>query len=69
MTLDSGEVNDDLVRDMVELLTSFCARVYGRRSARDRAPKALRCTQRDVGPAGVIAGEGVDGGGGGEVVG
>ena len=49
--LDDGEVADDLVRDMVEALTSFCARLYGRRSARNRAEKALRCAERDVGPA------------------
>ncbi|GAB2464220.1 IS607-like element IS1535 family transposase [Streptomyces incanus] len=41
VVLDDGEVNDDLVRDMVEVLTSFCARLYGRRSARNRAQKAL----------------------------
>ncbi|MEU5725795.1 IS607 family transposase [Micromonospora sp. NPDC047738] len=41
VVLDDGEVADDLVRDMVEVLTSFCARLYGRRSARDRARKAL----------------------------
>jgi putative resolvase len=29
---------------------SFCARLYGRRSARDRAEKALRCAEHDVGP-------------------
>ena len=27
------EVEDDLVRDMTEILTCFCARLYGRRSA------------------------------------
>jgi putative resolvase len=27
---DEAEVADDLVREMVEVLTSFCARVYGR---------------------------------------
>jgi putative resolvase len=41
---------DDLVRDMTEVLTSFCARLYGRRSARNRAEKALRCAEHDVGP-------------------
>jgi putative resolvase len=41
VVLDEGEVEDDLVRDMVEDLTSFCARLYGRRSARNRAAKAL----------------------------
>ena len=42
VVLDDGEVDDDLVRDMVEVLTSFCARLYGRRSARNRARKAMR---------------------------
>src|SRR4029453_6341328 len=53
VVLDDGEVTDDLVRDMVEVLTSFCARLYGRASARNRALKAVRCAQRDVGAAGV----------------
>jgi len=51
VVLDPGEVDDDLVRDMTEVLTSFCARLYGRRSARNRAEKAVRCAERDVGPA------------------
>ena len=51
VVLDPGELDDDLVRDMTEVLTSFCARLYGRRSARNRAQKALRCAERDVGPA------------------
>ncbi|MCX4612887.1 MULTISPECIES: IS607 family transposase [Streptomyces] len=41
VVLDDGEVEDDLVRDMTEILTSFCARLYGRRSAKNRAKKAL----------------------------
>jgi putative resolvase len=41
VVLDDGEIEDDLVRDMVEVLTSFCARLYGRRSAGNRAEKAL----------------------------
>lgn len=56
VVLDDGEVDDDLVRDMVEVLTSFCARLYGRRSARNRALKAVGCAQRDVGPQAVLAG-------------
>jgi len=51
VVLDPGEVDDDLVRDMTEVLTSFCARLYGHRSARNRAKKAVRCAERDVGPA------------------
>jgi putative resolvase len=52
VVVDDGEVTDDLVRDMVEVLTSFCAGLYGRRSARNRALKALRCARSNVGVAG-----------------
>ncbi|NUK55574.1 IS607 family transposase [Streptomyces lunaelactis] len=41
VVLEDGEVDDDLVQDMVDVLTSFCARLYGRRSARNRARRAL----------------------------
>ncbi len=53
LVIDEGEVDDDLVREMTEVLTRFCARLYGRRSARNRAEKALRCAERDVGPMAV----------------
>ncbi|MEN4397403.1 IS607 family transposase [Mycolicibacterium conceptionense] len=43
VVLDDGEVEDDLVRDITEVLTSFCARLYGRRSAKNRAKRALEC--------------------------
>jgi putative resolvase len=52
VVIDDGEVTGDLVRDMIEVLTSFCARPYGRRPY-GRAEKALRCAARDVGPASV----------------
>ncbi|MBG0816037.1 IS607 family transposase [Planomonospora sp. ID82291] len=42
VVIDDTEVDDDLVRDMTEILTSFCARLYGRRSASRRAKAALR---------------------------
>ncbi|WP_455354693.1 IS607 family transposase [Streptomyces sp. SYSU K217416] len=45
VVLDDGAVEDDLVRDMVEVLTSFCARLYGRRSAKNRAQKALEAAE------------------------
>ncbi len=45
---DPGETTDDLVRDMVDVLTAFCARLYGRRSARNRARRAL--TAAKAGP-------------------
>jgi putative resolvase len=60
VVLDGGEVTEDLVRDMVEVLTSLCARLYGRGSARNRAIKAVGCAQRDVGAAGFVGGGGQD---------
>jgi len=45
---DPSETTDDLVRDMVEVLTSFCARLYGRRGARNRALRALTAAKRSV---------------------
>ncbi len=41
VVLDPEEMKDDLVQDMIDVLTSFCARLYGRRSARNRAKRAL----------------------------
>jgi putative resolvase len=55
VVLDEGEVTDDLVRDMIEVLTSSCARRYGRRPARNRALEAVGCAQRDIGPRAVLA--------------
>lgn len=45
VVLHPGEVKDDLVRDMVEVLTSMCARLYGRRSARKRANAAVKAAE------------------------
>lgn len=42
IVVEEREVDDDLVRDMTEVLTSLCARLYGRRSAKRRAEAALR---------------------------
>jgi predicted site-specific integrase-resolvase len=42
---DPSELKDDLVQDMIEVLTSFCARLYGRRSARNKAERALEALQ------------------------
>lgn len=51
VVLNPDEVDDDLVRDAAGVLTSLCARLHGRRSARNRAGKALRCAARDASPA------------------
>ncbi len=48
LVVDPTESEDDLVRDMTYVLTSLCTRLYGRRSARTRAQRALRCAERPV---------------------
>ena len=45
LVIEDNEVDDDLVRDMTEMLTCFCARLYGRRSAANRARKAISIVQ------------------------
>ena len=44
---DAGETTDDLVRDMIDVLTSMCARLYGRRGARNRAMRALTAAKAE----------------------
>ncbi len=45
MVIDDAEVSNDLVRDMTEILTCFCARLYGRRSAAHRARRAIEAVR------------------------
>jgi putative resolvase len=49
IVVDPGEQNVDLVRDMIEVLTSFCARLYGARGARNRALRAVTSAKREPG--------------------
>jgi predicted site-specific integrase-resolvase len=46
--VDSAEVDGDLVRDMTEILTSMCARLYGKRAAQNRAKRALAAACGDA---------------------
>ncbi len=48
---DPAETTDDLVCDMIEVLTSMCARLYGRRGARNRAMRAVTATKHGPGAA------------------
>ena len=41
IVIDDAEVPDDLVRDRTEILTCFCARLYGERSAANKARRAM----------------------------
>jgi predicted site-specific integrase-resolvase len=45
IVVDDSEMKDDLVQDMVDLLTSLCARFYGKRSAKNRAKKAMEAIE------------------------
>ena len=45
LVMEDNELEDDLVRDVTEVMTSLCARLYGRRSARRRAERALAAAQ------------------------
>jgi len=51
VVVDPAELDDDLVRDMTEVLTSFCARLYGRRSAANRVAAALAAANTADEPA------------------
>ncbi|MFZ5768529.1 MAG: IS607 family transposase, partial [Bacillota bacterium] len=42
IVMEPDEVKDDLVADMIDVLTSFCARLYGPRSARRRAERGVK---------------------------
>jgi putative resolvase len=46
-----GERTDDLVRDVIEVLTSMCARLYCRRGARNLAMRVLPGTEHGSGEA------------------
>ncbi|MBK1734433.1 integrase [Halorhodospira abdelmalekii] len=47
LVVDAEELTDDLVADMIAVLTSFCARLYGRRSAANRAKRLVAQCQND----------------------
>lgn len=47
IVMEDEELKDDLVQDMVEVLTSFCARLYGKRSAKNKAKKAVEAIEND----------------------
>lgn len=42
VVVDPEEIEDDLIRDITDVLTSMCSRFYGQRSARARAERAVR---------------------------
>jgi predicted site-specific integrase-resolvase len=51
LVVDPAEVDDDLVHDVTEILTSLCARLYGRRAAANRAQRAVTAATEPDQPA------------------
>jgi putative resolvase len=47
IVVDQAQMKDDLVQGLVGL-TSFCAGLYGRRAARNRAAKSLAAAQNET---------------------
>lgn len=47
VVLDDQELEDDLPRDLIEVITSMCARLYGRRSAARRTASAVEAIQNE----------------------
>lgn len=45
--MNDTEYKDDLVQDFVDVVTSMCARIYGKRSAKNKAKKAMEAVQDD----------------------
>lgn len=57
IVVNDTESDGDLVRDIIDVLTSMCARLYGRRGARNRAEAAARAAADgvDTGRAGTVS--------------
>ena len=48
IVVDENEVQDDIVRDLHEVIMSMCTRLYGKRSAKNKADKAIGAIQLDI---------------------
>jgi putative resolvase len=46
LVVGRGETAGDLVRDVIEVLTLMCVRLYGRRGARDQALRAVTAAEK-----------------------
>ena len=49
LILGPEESTDDLVKDMTDVLTSMCARLYGQRAAKNRAARAVAAAMGEEG--------------------
>lgn len=42
---EAGDQKLDIVQDFIDVVTSMCARIYGKRSAKNKARKALAAVE------------------------
>ena len=49
IVVDDSESRDDLVQDMISVLTSFCARLYGKRLAKNKAKRIVMECEKESG--------------------
>jgi predicted site-specific integrase-resolvase len=47
VVINETEQDMDLVQDFIDVVTSMCARIYGKRSAKNKASKALKAMEED----------------------
>lgn len=47
IVVENKDVNDDIVQDMIDILTSFCARIYGKRSAKNKVKLVMGQLNKD----------------------
>ena len=47
LMINESEYKDDLVQDFIDVVTAMCARIYGKRSAKNKAKKALSAVEED----------------------
>lgn len=48
IVVDDNEVKDDIIRDLHEVIISLCSRLYGKRSAKNRARRAIESIRNSV---------------------
>lgn len=49
LVMNETECKDDIVQDMTDVMTSLCARLYGKRGAANRAKRALKAVEGEGG--------------------
>lgn len=48
IVINDTENKEDLVQDFIDVITSMCAKIYGKRSAKNKALRALEEIKKDV---------------------